>query len=131
MPSTLRFPPPLVEPCLEAVVCVDELSRALLARPPTPGIGDGSGVTRSGQVHGIPSGGRRYLPRHRGAVGHGPWTLNGSSVRPVGPISIAVPIWGQTPQSKHGLQRQSSTSCSSRAACQSSQSQSRSSPESM
>jgi hypothetical protein len=49
----------------------------------------------------------------------------------VGPISISVPIWGQTPQSKQGVQRQSSTSTSSSASCQSCQSHSLSSPESM
>ena len=40
----------------------------------------------------------------------GPATVSGSRVRPVGPTWISVPIAGQTPQSKHGVQRQSSTS---------------------
>ena len=39
-----------------------------------------------------------------------PSTVSGSSVSPVGPIWMSVPICGQTPQSKHGVQRQSSTS---------------------
>ena len=41
-------------------------------------------------------------------------TVSGSSCRPVGPTSMSVPSCGQTPQSKHGVQRQSSTSTSSR-----------------
>ena len=49
---------------------------------------------------------------------------------PRGPIWISVPVVGHTPQSKHGVQRQSSCSSEFRASCQSSQSQSRSSPES-
>ena len=57
-------------------------------------------------------------------------TVSGSSVVPLGPTSMSVPVDGQTPQSKHGVQRQSSCSRPSSASCQSSQSQSRSSPES-
>ncbi len=58
------------------------------------------------------------------------FTVSGSSFLPVGPIWMWVSICGHTPQSKHGVQRQSSTSVSSRASCQSSHSQSLSSPES-
>src|SRR5215213_1007508 len=59
-----------------------------------------------------------------------PIAVSGSSVFPVGPTSISVPICGQTPQSKHGVHRQSSTSTSLTESCQSSHSQSLSSPES-
>ncbi len=52
----------------------------------------------------------------------------GSLTTPVGPIWICVPIWSHTPQSKHGVHRQSSTSTSSRASCQSSHSHSRVQP---
>lgn len=57
-------------------------------------------------------------------------TVSGSNFFPVGPIWMDVSICGHTPQSKHGVHRQSSTSVSSRASCQSSQSQSLSRPES-
>src|SRR3954451_16238348 len=56
--------------------------------------------------------------------------VSGSSFLPVGPIWISVSIDGHTPQSKHGVQRQSSCSYSDSESCQSCQSQSLSSPES-
>ena len=60
-----------------------------------------------------------------------PTTVTGSSALPVGPTWISVPSCGQTPQSKHGVHRQSSTSCSARASCQSAHNQSLSNPASM
>ena len=70
--------------------------------------------------------------QHRSAASRRPAvsTVSGRRRLPVGPISISVFICGQTPQSKHGVHRQSSTSTSSSASCQSCHSQSLSSPES-
>ena len=56
--------------------------------------------------------------------------VSGSSFLPVGPIWISVSMLGHTPQSKHGVQRQSSCSNSETESCQSFHSQSLSRPES-
>src|SRR5262249_12418797 len=76
---------------------------------------------------------RPPLTRHAQAPVRPGTVGNGSSVAPVGPVWISVPMAGQTPQSKHGVQRQSSTSRApdgSIESCQSCQSQSRSRPAS-
>ena len=56
--------------------------------------------------------------------------VSGRSLRPVGPIWISVSMLGHTPQSKQGVQRQSSCSYCDSASRQSFQSHSLSSPES-
>src|SRR5205814_8929348 len=69
--------------------------------------------------------GLRLISTHAGPTG-----VSGRSLRPVVPIWISVSMPGQTPQSKHGVQRQSSCSYPVSASCQSFQSQSLSSPDS-
>ncbi len=86
-----------------------------------------------GRVGGLPPPRECGAGLERGWARHDPTcltTVSGNSVVPLGPTSMSVPVAGQTPQSKHGVQRQSSCSRPSSASCQSSQSQSRSSPES-